>query len=210
MSKKLHAIVIFFLMSTISLVAQERTKVIIDTQIGDIELELYNETPIHRDNFIQLVESGMLNGSSFHRVIKYFMIQGGKPPVDYDSTKTLPAEILPQFYHKKGALAAARLPDHVNPEKRSSAFEFYIVHGIKVSPEELAAMEKRSKFNYTSEMIRHYSKVGGTPALDGQYTVFGEVVKGMEIVDAIATTKVNQETKKPIKDITFTARIVKP
>ncbi|MFN4121806.1 MAG: peptidylprolyl isomerase [Flavobacteriales bacterium] len=209
MYTKIFSIVVFFVF-IFSASAQNRTKVVIDTQIGDIELELYDETPIHRDNFIQLVESGMLNGSSFHRVIKYFMIQGGRPLLNYDSTRTLSAEILPQFYHKKGALAAARLPDHVNPEKRSSAFEFYIVHGIKVSPEELAAMEKRSKFNYTSDMIRHYSKTGGTPALDGQYTVFGEVVKGMEIVDAIANTKVNQETKKPMKDITFTARIVMP
>jgi peptidyl-prolyl cis-trans isomerase B (cyclophilin B) len=202
--------ILFTAFFNLSLFAQERTKVLIDTQIGDIEIELYNETPLHRDNFIRLIASGMLNNSSFHRVIKFFMIQGGKPSVSFDSTQTLPAEILPQFYHKKGALAAARLPDHLNPEKRSSAFEFFIVHGIKVSAEELAAMEKRSKFNYTPEMIKYYSKTGGTPALDGQYTVFGEVVKGIEIVDAIANTKVNQESKKPIKDITFTARIIKP
>lgn len=207
---KTIACIIFTVLTHIALLAQERTKVLIDTQIGDIEIELYNETPEHRDNFIRLVASGMFNNSSFHRVIKFFMIQGGKPSVPFDSTQTLPAEILPQFYHKKGALAAARLPDHLNPEKRSSAFEFYIVHGIKVSPEELAAMEKRSKFNYTPEMIRYYSKIGGTPALDGQYTVFGEVIKGQEIVDAIANTKVNQESKKPLKDITFTARIIKP
>jgi len=207
--KNISIIIFIFLFNSAFAQTDQRVKVLIETQIGNIELELYNETPIHRDNFIQLVESGMYNGSNFHRVIKNFMIQGGKPVMPYDSTKTLAPEILPQFYHKKGALAAARLPEHVNPEKRSSGFEFYFVQGIKVSPLELETMEKRLNFVFTPEMIKYYSKIGGMPALDGQYTVFGEVIKGIEIMEAIANTKVNQETKKPMKDITFTARIIK-
>lgn len=207
--KYLILFIIFFTSSFGFSQSNERVKVLIETQIGDIMIELYDETPIHRDNFIQLIESGQFNGSSFHRIIKYFMIQGGKPAGVYDSTKTLPAEIIPTYFHKKGALAAARLPDHQNPQRNSSAFEFYIVQGIKVSPQELAAMEQRIGFNFTPEMITFYSKIGGTPALDGQYTVFGEVVSGLELVDAIANMKVNQETKKPVKDITFTARIIK-
>ncbi len=149
-----------------ALVGQAQTKeketvVVIETNYGTIKAKLYNDTPLHRDNFIKLVNEGWYNGSPFHRVIKDFMIQGGQNADGrVDPGYTTPAEFKENHFHKKGALCAARQGDQVNPKKASSGSQFYIVQGL-----------------------------GGTPHLDGDYTVFGEVTEGLEIVDKIAAVK---------------------
>jgi peptidylprolyl isomerase len=235
----------------------ENTIISIKTTLGNIKIKLYDETPIHRDNFIRLVESGFYDGISFHRVIKSFMIQAGDPdtksprPVNFpDSLKTftIPAEFDNLYFHKKGALAAARQGDDINPEMRSSGTQFYIVQGVRLSDEDLNKAEqiinsnmKQSRFRKfikeVSDSIRlsgkttvdaeiqdiasikmfqylavykdfkipeeHrkiYETSGGTPRLDGTYTVFGEVIEGMEIVDKIA--EIGTDTgNKPLSDV---------
>ncbi len=175
--------------------------VLMKTTAGNIKLKLYKETPLHQANFIKLVKDNFYNGVLFHRVIKGFMIQTGDPDSkaavagamygaggpDY----TIAAEILPQFYHKKGALAAARKE---NPEKRSSGSQFYIVQGTVLTADQLQGG------NYSENAIKDYTTIGGSPALDGQYTVFGETVEGIDIVDKIAGTKTDQNDR-PLKDV---------
>jgi cyclophilin family peptidyl-prolyl cis-trans isomerase len=181
----------------------------IQTIYGSIEVALFNETPLHRDNFINLAKSGALNGSIFHRVINGFMIQGGGTPGSNGSGsigKTIPAEIVPLRYHKKGALAAARMGDRENPKRESSGSQFYIVHGRKYSSSDLDNLCKRTKVAYTEEQKSIYKTDGGAPHLDGAYTVFGQVVSGMEIVDKIASTPVNGE--KPLESISFELKII--
>ena len=180
------------------------------TNLGSIKVKLYNETPLHRDNFIKLAESGAMNGSIFHRVIKGFMIQGGGSPGTNGSGSignTIAAEIEPIFYHKKGALAAARMGDAQNPERKSSGSQFYIVHGKRFTDSDLDMMEKRAKTQYSEEQRRSYKTVGGSPHLDGAYTVFGEVVEGMEIVDKIAAVQVRGTF--PINPPSIELKIVK-
>jgi cyclophilin family peptidyl-prolyl cis-trans isomerase len=145
---------------------------------------------MHRDNFLYLAKSGALNGSIFHRVIGNFMIQGGGKPGSNGAGSigsTIPAEILPEFIHKKGALCAARMGDQVNPKKESSGSQFYIVHGQKFSSTDLDNMGKRSGINFSEEQKAAYKTAGGAPHLDGAYTVFGEVMEGLEVVDKIAS-----------------------
>ncbi len=164
----------------------------IKTQYGDIEIELYDNTPQHRDNFIKLAKDHFFDSTLFHRVIPGFMIQGGDPDSKHaDSGKMLgngdvgykiPAEFVASNFHKRGALAAAR--DN-NPEKASSGCQFYIVVGKKYTDEELNMMEQRTGMKYTPEQREVYKTEGGTPFLDNNYTVFGEVTKGMDIVDKI-------------------------
>ena len=185
--------------------------------MGDILVRLYDETPLHRDNFLKLVTEGYFNGTLFHRVIKDFMIQGGDPESkDAPSGKplgsggpgyTLQAEIHPkQLFHKRGALSAARLGDEVNPEKESSGSQFYIVWGKRYSTAELQKMRQHVQdmtggaADFTEEMENTYRRDGGTPFLAGQYTVFGRVVKGLKIVDHIqqADTDAND---RPMTDI---------
>ena len=190
---------------------QQKEKIVeIITEMGTIKVKLYNETPLHRDNFLKLAENGEMNGSTFHRVIRGFMIQGGgKPGTNGRESigETIPAEILPQYGHTKGALAAARMGDNVNPERKSSGSQFYIVQG-RVTPEAtLKQMATRSKMAYTPEQIKAYTTIGGTPHLDGQYTVFGEVIEGLDIVDKIAAVPVNQSV--PLTDITITLKASK-
>ncbi|WP_132431156.1 peptidylprolyl isomerase [Natronoflexus pectinivorans] len=246
----------------------EGTHVILETEYGNLVIKLYDETPVHRDNFLKLVEEGYYEGLLFHRVINEFMIQAGDPGsrdampnamlggggVDYK----LDAEIMyPQLFHKKGALAAARQGDQVNPEKKSSGSQFYIVHGKVYSNEELDEMEhfmneRKSQqvfmkyaepyrneimqFQQTGdregferlmmeiseeagpeiealprieipqELREAYTTIGGVPHLDGEYTVFGEVVKGLEIIDKIAKVEVNQHDR-PVEDIKLNIRI---
>ncbi len=233
-------------------------KVKIQTMLGDIVVRLYDETPIHRDNFVKLVKEGYYDGTLFHRVIKDFMIQGGDP----DSkgapagkmlgvggpNYTLEAEIKDGLFHKRGALAAARQGDEVNPERRSSGSQFYIVWGqvynegqlrqyakqmrmqkVQAAFNELAAqhrdeiMQMRRERNraglqelqdklvaeaeakvtgegLTEEQRKVYSTIGGTPHLDGQYTVFGEVEEGLDVVEMIQNTATGRGDR-PIDDI---------
>ncbi|HIA07255.1 MAG TPA: peptidylprolyl isomerase [Flavobacteriales bacterium] len=189
---------------------QKEKTVEIITEMGIIKVKLYNETPLHRDNFLKLVESGEMNSSTFHRVIKGFMVQGGgKPGTNGEESigETIPSEILPQYYHKKGALAAARMGDKVNPKRNSSGSQFYIVHG-RITPEStLRQMSQRRKITYTEQQIKDYATIGGTPHLDGQYTVFGEVVEGLDIVDKIASVQVNRTV--PVQNITITLKVSK-
>ena len=183
--------------------------VVIHTDMGDITVKLYNETPLHRDNFIKLVNEGYYDGSIFHRVIKDFMIQGGGGKTgNEDPGYKIPAEIIGGFYHKKGALAAARMPDHVNPRKESSGSQFYIVQGRKFSQNELRNFESRSGIKYTPEQITTYSTIGGTPHLDGDYTVFGEVISGLEVVDKIAVVQTGPGDR-PVKEVKMRMSVLK-
>ena len=241
----------------------DEVEVIMTTSKGELILKLYNQTPIHRDNFIKLINNQFYNGISFHRVIKNFMAQAGDPnsrDPEYTGSlgnnsegETLPAEIYPSLFHKKGALAAARMGDKVNPEKRSSGSQFYIVQGKKYNRNQLTQMEARinqqlegnlvgiflkdssnreymnrvkvcqqngwmdslnlvvgeiknmvfkdvDKFTFSEEQLKAYETVGGTPFLDNGYTVFGEVVSGIDIIDSICTspTLPGDKPKDPI------------
>ncbi len=245
--------------------------VLIETSMGNIKLKLYNETPEHRDNFLKLVKKGTYDSTLFHRVIPQFMIQGG----DVDSKGapkgvqlgngelgyTIPAEFDKRFWHKRGALAAARLGDNVNPNKESSSCQFYIVQGRLFLERDLKDMEAQSntmlknklcgefiqsdtayskrmarlqaagdresimqlvkeceplilpsyesqKLEFTLKMIEDYTSVGGAPHLDGNYTIFGEVVEGMEVVDKIAAVK-RDRFDRPLEDIAVKMKIVK-
>ncbi len=182
----------------------------IETTKGIITVKLYNETPLHRDNFVKLVEEKYYDGLLFHRVINSFMIQGGDP--DSRNAKqgqmlgnggpdyTIPAEFNSQLIHKKGALAAARTADQVNPEKRSSGSQFYIVQGNVYNDNQLQYFSSQTKRQYTDAQKEIYKTLGGTPHLDGAYTVFGEVVTGLDIIDAIAAVKTDG-ANRPMEDV---------
>ena len=171
--------------------AQEKeTVVVINTNYGTIKAKLYNDTPLHRDNFIKLINEGWFNGSPFHRVINNFMIQGGQNADGrQDPGYTVPAEFRENHFHKKGALCAARQGDQVNPKKASSGSQFYIVQGQVFDDKKLALYEERLGKIFSAKQRQAYKTVGGTPHLDGDYTVFGEVIEGLEIVDKIAGVK---------------------
>lgn len=194
----------------------------ISTPMGVMKVKLYDETPIHRDNFLKLAEEGYYDGTQFHRIIKAFMIQGGDPNTKSEATMgmagtggpgyTLEAEIKPQFFHKKGALAAARQGDAVNPQKRSSGSQFYIVQGDTYSSEQLNAFEKRMQyakpgFAWTDEQKKIYGEIGGTPHLDGDYTVFGEIIEGLDVIDDIAATP-TRPGDRPVEEIRMTMKVV--
>ena len=169
---------------------QKETVVVIETNYGTIKAKLYNDTPLHRDNFIKLVNEGWYNGSPFHRVIKDFMIQGGQNADGrMDPGYTIPAEFKENHFHKKGALCAARQGDQVNPKKASSGSQFYIVQGTVFDDKKLDYYEERLGKIFSATQRQAYKTVGGTPHLDGDYTVFGEVTEGLEIVDKIAAVK---------------------
>ncbi|MBQ3323328.1 MAG: peptidylprolyl isomerase [Muribaculaceae bacterium] len=241
------------------------TRVLLETTFGEIELALYNETPQHRDNFVKLVNDGTYNGVLFHRVIKDFMVQTGDPSSRTATADALlgeggpgydiPAEIVyPKFFHKRGALAAAREGDETNPERKSSGSQFYIVTGRRFSEYQLEKMLERivnqekamifnqlaanrrseieavqamgdemalkglqgiiaaeaekiynenhkdKPFSFTPEQVAAYSTIGGAPHLDGQYTVFGEVVKGMDVVDKIQNVTTGAHDR-PVDDV---------
>ena len=247
--------------------SDKETKVLIKTSVGDITIKLYNETPLHRDNFIKLVEEHYYDSILFHRVIRDFMVQAGDP-----ESKTaekyaqlgsggpgynLPAEfVYPKYFHKRGALSAARQADQVNPERESSGSQFYIVTGKKYSKYDLQDLEKQlddqqgqgifdrlcaqnrdsimklqmnndrdgilklqeelvaktdeilkaqGPFKFSKEQVEAYMSDGGTPFLDNNYTVFGEVVDGMKVVDKIeaAGTDINDRPRKDIRIITM-------
>ena len=241
-------------------------KVKIQTMLGDIVVRLYDETPIHRDNFVKLVKEGYYDGTLFHRVIKDFMIQGGDPDSkDAPAGKmlgmggpdyTLEAEIKDGLFHKRGALAAARQGDEVNPERRSSGSQFYIVWGQQYNEEQLRQFSKQLKmqkvqtvFNQmasahhdeimqmrrernraglqelqdrlaaeaeqqakdyaglTEEQQKIYATIGGTPHLDGQYTVFGEVEEGLDVVELIQGSATGRGDR-PIDDIEMRISVI--
>jgi len=170
--------------------AQNETKVLIKTTLGDITVMLYDDTPLHRDNFIKLVNEGWYTNSPFHRVIKNFMIQGGQnADGSVDPGYRIPAEIKSNHFHKKGALAAARQADYVNPQKMSSGSQFYIVQGVVFDENQMKNLEMRFNRVFNAKERQAYQTVGGYPPLDGEYTVFGEVVKGLDVVDKIAAVK---------------------
>lgn len=240
---------------------EKRTQVKLETTMGNITVELYNETPKHRDNFIKLAKEGVYDSTLFHRVIKQFMVQAGDPTSktasdtamlgNGDVGYTVPAEFVPKFFHHKGTLAAAREGDNVNPQKASSGCQFYIVTGRKFTEPQLLGMEnkineqreeaifdslaqkhmkeiykmrkagdteglyalqdtleaqaqamadKEEKFHFTPRQIQAYTTVGGAPHLDGSYTVFGEVVEGMETVEKIEIAKTNR-ADRPLDNI---------
>ncbi len=200
--------------------------VLLRTTMGDIVIGLYNETPQHRDNFLKLVKQKAYNGVLFHRVIKDFMIQGGdmssKTAVKGQElgggpeTYSIPAEIrFPQLFHKKGVVAAARENDMVNPQRASSSSQFYIVVGQKMTNEQLDQVQLRvfqatkGTARFTPEQREVYRTVGGTPHLDGQYTVFGEVVKGMDVVEKIQLVETDRNDR-PLDDVKIVkAKIIK-
>ncbi|MBU0696756.1 MAG: peptidylprolyl isomerase [Bacteroidetes bacterium] len=214
--KKIFLIIFSFLSLATFAAKPKNTYVKISTNYGEVYLKLYNETPKHRDNFIKLVNEGTLNQTLFHRVIQAFMIQGGDPDSktaepgkqlgEGDLGYTIPAEFIPTLFHKKGALAAAR--DN-NPEKASSASQFYIVQGKKFTDVELDSLEKnRLKGRKIPVAQREvYKTIGGTPHLDQNYTVFGEVVKGIQMVDNICTVKIDGNNR-PLTDIHMTVSLV--
>ena len=169
---------------------QKETVVVIETSMGTIKAKLYNDTPQHRDNFIKLVNEGWYKGSPFHRVIKNFMIQGGQNADGrMDPGYKVPAEFKENHFHKKGALCAARQGDQVNPKKASSGSQFYIVQGQVFDDKTLDLYEERLGKVFSATQRQAYKTVGGTPHLDGDYTVFGEVIEGLDVVDKIAGVK---------------------
>jgi peptidyl-prolyl cis-trans isomerase B (cyclophilin B) len=189
--------------------AETETKVLIKTSYGNIIVKLYNDTPMHRDNFIELVENGWYNGSKFHRVIQNFMIQGGASANGKDDPGyTTPAEFRPNHIHKKGALSAARQGDQVNPTKASSGSQFYLVQGETFTNQQLNNFSAQTGFIYTNKQREIYNTIGGTPHLDGGYTVFGEVVEGLEVIDLIAAVETGYRDK-PVVEVKMTMEIVK-
>ncbi|MDR0363690.1 MAG: peptidylprolyl isomerase [Bacteroidales bacterium] len=268
MKKNLITVLVLLTATIMSVNAQKKEKpveFIIETSYGNIEGFLYDDTPLHRDNFVKLVNEGWYDDSPFHRVINNFMIQGGhNKDGRVDPGYTIPAEFRNDHIHKKGTLAAARMGDQVNPEKASSGCQFYIVQGTVTAPamlnqivdqrramegnldqhlmkilqkpenqeifqtiqtkiqsqeyeeaekllepyvkeaEKLAGVE--NPFSYTEEQIKEYSTIGGTPHLDGSYTVFGELTKGLDVVDKIAAVKTGANDV-PVEAVTMKIKI---
>ena len=193
--------------------------VLLQTNMGDIIIRLSDSTPLHRDNFLKLVKVGFYDSVLFHRVIKNFMIQGGDPdsktaapgiPLGNGGPSyTIPAEFRATLFHKKGVIAAARQGDNVNPQKASSGSQFYIVQGKTFTDSALDVLEttRMNGKKIPSNKREVYKTIGGTPHLDDNYTVFGEVIKGLEVVDKIAAvpTSTGADRDRPLEDV----RIIK-
>ena len=189
----------------------ENSNIMIVTSVGNIIIKLYDETPAHKANFLKLAGENYYDDILFHRIIKNFMIQTGDP-YSRDCQPhtrlgsggpgyTIPAEFHPSLFHKKGALAAARLPDNVNPAKESSGSQFYIVQGEVYSHEQLHSLvDKHYHLPFSDEQTELYTTTGGTPFLDNAYTVFGEVVDGFETIDKIAAVATDGNNR-PLTDI---------
>ncbi|HEU4469686.1 MAG TPA: peptidylprolyl isomerase [Flavisolibacter sp.] len=215
------------LLLTLSAAAQQDVKlkrkdrkrdVELTTTQGTMVIRLYDATPVHRDNFLRLVKSRYYDSILFHRVIRNFMIQAGDPQSRRAAAGiplggggpgyTLPAELRPELFHQKGALAAARMGDDVNPEKKSSGSQFYIVQGKAFTPAGLDSVEtfRLKGYKLPAAHRQVYQTTGGTPHLDQQYTVFGQVISGLEVLDLIAALPVSrQQGDRPVSD----ARILK-
>ena len=265
-------LMIVLLVSLTSFETEKAAIVEIKTSYGTMKFRLFNETPQHRDNFIKLASQGFYDSTLFHRVINSFMIQGGDPESKGASPEqklgnggpgyTIPAEIDRRFIHKKGALAAARQGDQVNPEKRSSGSQFYIVQGRKYTASDMERFQQRNiqvrkqqlmneffqkpensaylnrlkearqnqnqeamdslikeieplinneyeqnPVEYRPDQLKAYEELGGTPHLDGGYTIFGEIIEGMEVLDAIANAP-TQPGDRPVVDIPMTVRVL--
>lgn len=207
--RKIFLIVIVSILMAYSLNAQS-THVKISTNMGDMVVMLYDETPKHSENFVKLVEESFFNDLLFHRVINKFMIQGGDPESKNAAAGTalgnggpgytVEAEINDKYFHKKGVLSAARQGDNVNPEKRSSGSQFYIVQGQKYTDQQLDSFEQRLNTSFSKEQRDAYTTVGGTPHLDGGYTVFGELTEGLDVLDKIAKVDVDARNR-PLEDV---------
>jgi cyclophilin family peptidyl-prolyl cis-trans isomerase len=230
---KRSLILILCCLTLLSLAAQENIKlkrkdrkrdIELTTSEGTIVLRLYDSTPLHRDNFLRLVKSHYYDSILFHRVIRNFMIQSGDPeskraaagqPLGNGGpTYTIPAEFRVSLFHKKGVLAAARQGDDVNPERKSSASQFYIVQGRTFTDKQLDSVEvvRLKGYKLPADHREVYKTIGGTPQLDQNYTVFGEVVKGLDVVDKIAGTSTSkaQDRDRPLTDIRIIkARLIK-
>jgi cyclophilin family peptidyl-prolyl cis-trans isomerase len=191
-------------------------KVKITTDSGVIVVKLYDSTPLHRDNFAKLVKAGFYDSLLFHRVISNFMIQGGDPNSKNAQAgvmlgggggdmERIPAEFKPSLIHKKGTLCAAR---DGNPEKASSACQFYLVQGNKLTDEQLNGLDMQRTVKYTPEQRMLYKTIGGTPFLDMNYTVFGEVIKGLNVIDKIASVQKGQ-ADRPVGDVRMKMEIIK-
>lgn len=217
--KHIFCILLAFSMFMPTMGRKRQYEVTLYTTKGNIVMALYNDTPIHRDNFVAKVKAGAYDGVLFHRVINQFMVQGGDPlsknarPGELlgEGNETvadhLPAEFrVPQHFHRRGALAAAREGDESNPERKSSSQQFYIVTGSTFDDAQLEAMLQRiaqmtgGEAVLTPEMREAYRTVGGAPHLDGSYTVFGEVLNGMEVVDSIQSVAIDAHDR-PLEDI---------
>ena len=203
--------------SLISVAQTFTTEVLLETTEGNIRIALYDETPKHRDNFLKLIRMHVYDSLLFHRVIKDFMIQSGDTNSknaksgqrlgtgDFDYTIE-PEFRLPQIFHRRGCVDMAREPDVVNPDKRSSACQFYFVWGKRFSSAEIEHTQERldtvtqGRVKLTPEMIKVYKSVGGTPHLDGQYTVFGEVTEGLDVVERIQKAETD-DYDRPFEDI---------
>lgn len=191
-----------------TIVAQPRVQLV--TSQGTIEVILYDETPKHKANFLKLIQEGYYDSLLFHRVIPKFMVQGGDPQSKYAKRTRLlgnggpgydlAPEITTKRIHKKGALAAAREPDNINPQKRSNGSQFYIVQGSQYPRKYLSKFEKQRGEKYTEEQMIAYETLGGTPHLDGEYTVFGEVIRGLDVVERIANVQRNK-ADRPLQDV---------
>ncbi|HMU45547.1 MAG TPA: peptidylprolyl isomerase [Chitinophagaceae bacterium] len=225
MKKLLQTLLLLVL--SLSLLAQKdstlkkkdrKSDVLLQTSLGDIVIRLSDSTPLHRDNFLKLVKMGFYDSILFHRVINHFMIQAGdpeskkamsgKPLGNGGPGYTVPAEFRATLFHKKGVIAAARMGDNVNPEKASSGSQFYLTQGKIFTDAGLDSVETyRLKRKIPAEQRKVYKIIGGTPHLDQNYTVFGEVVKGLEVIDAIAAVETSKgaDRDRPLKDV----RIIK-
>lgn len=204
MFKKIFSLTFLLLLS--ATVFGQKYRAVLSTKYGKVVLELYNKTPKHQANFVKLCKKHFYDGTLFHRVIPGFMIQGGDPESKHakpgqelgngDVGYRIPAEFRKAYFHKRGALAAAR--DN-NPEKASSGCQFYIVQGKKFTEAELKIIEERTGHTFTPQQMKVYETIGGAPHLDGNYTVFGQVLKGMDIVDKIAEQK-RDKYDRPLVD----------
>ncbi|MFB6317556.1 peptidylprolyl isomerase [Saccharicrinis sp. FJH54] len=263
-----HHIISFLFLFLFSAAQSQSHEVLISTNLGDIKVKLYDGTPEHAKNFMQLVNSGHFDGTLFYRVIKNFIIQGGSldsrnaPPgkhIGYGvSTRIINSELNPDYFHKRGALCAPRQPDDINVFKKSDVSQFYIISGRKYTDEELDIIENNHNkpieielkkkyylpekeklaelkqtdpeaFNellreiknkirveylasdlkhFTDEQRKVYTTMGGVPALDGEYTVFGEVTEGMDVVDKIANLKTDKNDR-PYQDVKMDVRVLK-
>lgn len=192
--------------------------ILLSTDFGNIKIRLYNETPQHRDNFLKLVTRNFYDSLLFHRVIRNFMIQGGDPESKHaiqgamlgngDIGYTVPAEFNDSLFHKKGALAAARQGDDINPTKASSGCQFYIVQGKVYTDDELNMLESRMNIKFSPSQRQVYKTIGGTPFLDHNYTVYGEVIEGLDVVDKIAAVQ-TLPGDRPAQDLRMKISIVK-
>ena len=271
---KILIILNVILFASCSIKANDKKPTIVEMQTtkGNLTIMLYDKTPLHKENFLKLIKNDFYKGISFHRVINGFMAQAGDPNSrnpefsgnlgQNSEGETIPAEIIPEYFHKKGALAAARMGDQVNPEKKSSGSQFYIVQGQKQSRNQLTQMEAKinqqqenaliglflkkvenahyketiqycqqqrlndslnilyqeikslvitqdvNLFSFSEEAKKVYESVGGTPFLDNGNTVFGEVIEGIEVIDAICTVP-TLAGDKPVEPITIIAISIK-